>query len=740
MSLVKWFRKNNKKVMAVVVIVLMFGFIGGSSLTYLSQRSTGEHRTVAYFLQNKKITSRQLMIAQQDLEILKMLRADRLLQNQPLTGIFLGELLFSEQRISPALINHIRHTIGTSGYRISEKQIADIYRRPMQGNVYWLLLTTEARLAGIRVSTEDVGRLLARMAPQLFDGVTYTQIMRTLITRNAVSEDRILETFARLLAVLQYANLICSAEDTTAAQIVHAATRENQTIDVEFVKFDSAIFAKDQPQPKDSRMLEHFGKYRTFLAGDVTEQNPYGFGYRLPDRIRLQYLALKLEDVTPTVTPPTAEETEEYYQRNRDLFTDYESSDPNDPNAQPVKRTKTYPEVAAEISEKMLNERIDARADRILQDAKTLTEGPLADMNDASPDLTPEQFAQMEANYQTAAESLGKQYKVKLYAGRTGLLSAFDIQNDEQLANMYVKGYADYPVRLAKVLFAVDQIQASHLGPFDAPKPRIYQSIGPLRDSRPQTQIDISDRIMAIVRVVAAEKSVEPESLELTFSTQTLTFDPNAAKPDENIYSVKEKVTEDLKRLAAMETAGAEARRFIEQAEKDGWEDTLQEFNQLYTSRDKEDPNDPNDPNAFKIDSSTGLRRISKAVLEMLAAQSKGNPTAPMLINEFETNRIFADRLYALATPDANNLDALPTVMEFKPAMSFYCIKDLSVRPFWKEDFDRAKNMQLYRQDDVQSQSMAPVFLNPENIVKRLNFRPAKKRKEKTPEQNDKAT
>ncbi len=29
MNLVKWFRKNNKKVMAVVVIVLMIGFIGG---------------------------------------------------------------------------------------------------------------------------------------------------------------------------------------------------------------------------------------------------------------------------------------------------------------------------------------------------------------------------------------------------------------------------------------------------------------------------------------------------------------------------------------------------------------------------------------------------------------------------------------------------------------------------------------------------------------------------------------
>ena len=37
MSLVKWFRKNNTKIMAVVVIVLMVGFIGGSALTSLLQ-------------------------------------------------------------------------------------------------------------------------------------------------------------------------------------------------------------------------------------------------------------------------------------------------------------------------------------------------------------------------------------------------------------------------------------------------------------------------------------------------------------------------------------------------------------------------------------------------------------------------------------------------------------------------------------------------------------------------------
>lgn len=42
MSLMRWFRKNNKKLMAVVVIVLMLVFVGSAWLTSMGKRqSTG---------------------------------------------------------------------------------------------------------------------------------------------------------------------------------------------------------------------------------------------------------------------------------------------------------------------------------------------------------------------------------------------------------------------------------------------------------------------------------------------------------------------------------------------------------------------------------------------------------------------------------------------------------------------------------------------------------------------------
>jgi len=158
MSLVRWFRKNNSKVMAVVVIVIMFGFIGGGTLLQqLSKRASGLHTTIAHFEGNRKITRQSLSDARRELDILRALRADALLQNQDLRGIMLGELLFTEQRTSPAILNHIKQTIRQYQYRISDKQINDLYRRSVPSSIYWMLLKDEAKSSGIIVSNEQTG-------------------------------------------------------------------------------------------------------------------------------------------------------------------------------------------------------------------------------------------------------------------------------------------------------------------------------------------------------------------------------------------------------------------------------------------------------------------------------------------------------------------------------------------------------------------------------------------------------
>jgi len=205
MNLVKWLRKNNKKVMAVVVIVIMFGFIGGSYIQQLGERRTGLHKTVAYFGDNRKITHYDRTIARRELDTLRMLRADVLLKNigapltqtQDLPAFLLGEVLFSERTTSPRSVTYIKRLIRYSNYRISDKQIDDLYNRSMGNETYWLLLKREAALAGIKISEKVAARQLtgaisafARRLPD-FQGLTYQGLVGAIMKRQRIAEKEV---------------------------------------------------------------------------------------------------------------------------------------------------------------------------------------------------------------------------------------------------------------------------------------------------------------------------------------------------------------------------------------------------------------------------------------------------------------------------------------------------------------------------------------------------------------------
>jgi len=650
MNLVKWLRKNNMKVMAVVVIVLMIAFIGGSALNYLlSPTMTLGYKAVAYYGNNRKVKSSDLSLARMELEILKLLGADDLLRAQDLRGVLLAELLFSEGRPSTALINQIKQAIRSNRYRISDKQINDIYKHTMPNHIYWLLLRDEAQLAGIKVTNNEVGELLAKVIPQLFRGQTYKQRIRMLMEQYGIPEAGVLETVGKLLAVLQYGNLICSNEDFTISQAMYLASCENETIDVEFVKFDSSTFAEKQEQPSEEKMLEHFKKYKDTFAGNVSEENPYGFGYKLPDMVQLEYIAVKLDDISPIIAQPTPQETEDYYRKHINQFTESVPQDPNDPNSPLAERARSYAEVASIISKQLLRDKINSKAESILQEVRTLTETNLQDIEPEN--LSEEQLKLRGADYETVTKKVAEKYKVKIYTGQTGLLSAADVDADEYLRRLYMTGQGRNPVRLRQIIFSIPDLTPDQVGGDEqqngsaadkrssldlisgGQRPNLFENIGPVRD--------LLAEIMLLVRVTKAEKTSAPESIDQTFSKQTLDFRQEQASESttegQHIYSVKQKVANDLKKLAVINDGlvKSKAEEFIDLASKDGWEKSLHKFNELYKqtssssveSQPKQDESDPNvGKSAENPEGDTGYIEDSKSRQQRRTAIRSGSP------------------------------------------------------------------------------------------------------------------
>ena len=80
MNLTKWFRKNNRKLMAVVIVIIMVGFVAGPALSYLSKRRGGENDTLAYYGDNQKITIQDRNAARRELEVLQSVGANQMLR------------------------------------------------------------------------------------------------------------------------------------------------------------------------------------------------------------------------------------------------------------------------------------------------------------------------------------------------------------------------------------------------------------------------------------------------------------------------------------------------------------------------------------------------------------------------------------------------------------------------------------------------------------------------------------
>jgi len=735
MSLVRWFRKNNTKVMAVVVIILMVAFVGGSSLSYLLQPKGYASRTIATITGGSKIKGYDLQVARRDLEILRMLKADIILSqmiripmsnNTPdLHAFFLGELLFSEQKASPVMVNFIKNTIQTNLYDISEKQINDMYKRSLPGSeVYWHCLKSEAQLSGFRVPKENVREQLARTIPMLYEGGTYSQIIGEIVKRHGITEQQILEAFGNLLSVLQYAHTVCSDQDMTIRQLRQMVAWESEGVNVEYVEFNSADFSEEQQAPDENTVAEHFNKYKKYFSGDISEENPYGFGYKLQERVRLEYLFLKLDEISSIIKQPTREEIDKYYDSNKEqFFTEQVPSDPNDPNSPLITRIKPPSSVDNLISNQLKQYKIDVKAEGIIQEAISLTEAALQDMNDTEiANMSSEELAELSGDYKSVADQLSKKYKIKVYTGRTGMLDALDMQIDKYISRMYLSGYSQNPVPLTKGVFAVPEIATSELGPFDVQPPRMYMNIGPARDMM-ELQGGTGEFI-GIVKIIEAVKAAEPDSVDYTFGTEPVIFDPNEDETEENIYSVKEKVVEDLKQLAALETAKKRAEEFIGTVSNGDWQSAVDKFNEMYGKDTQDDENEPNAPKTemFKLENITGMRMVSKARLDALAAQSEGHPATRYFINERTRSILLVKELYSHIPADSNSAESLPFVMEFKPDMTYYCIKDLTIKRLWKEDFDRIKTRRLFAEESVQSQNLSVIHFNPENILKRMNF------------------
>jgi len=714
MSLVKWFRKNMKMLMAVFVIGILFAFIGGTQV--LEALSRERPRDEGSFADGEEdISNVDRNDAGLELEMLRRMQAPAFLQQQGLHGLLLGQLLFSDGRPDPGIIGGLNQMMRQGELHVTEKQLMDLFSE--QGAIkpiYWILLKHEAREAGMGTNRETVKSLLGQWAQQRLQQ-SYEQLVYQMRASYKFSEEQIVKVFGDLLAVLQFSLLATHTTDVTTSQIQHQSSWAHETVEAQFVKLEAKTFLDAVDPNASPDLAAHFNTYRSFSAGQISPENEHGFGYRLPDRIRLDYLVVKLEDLKDTVGKPTQDEKEAYYARHAPtLFTRQESPDPNDPNLPLVEVTDPYAKVVINIHERLITEKVLAKAMMILQEARS--DSRLQVSEEEARDLSPEKIQAHADDYSLLAQELSQKYEVPLHAGQTGRLSRADASSDTTLTRWSLEGPSGERISVATVLFNVSPLEADNLQLLSLPKPFLFENLGPLRDAYTRPDGDVSGQTMAIVRVVEVAPSAMPDSLETTYESTGVTLDSSGIA---RTISVKDQVAEDVRQLQAYAAAEAQAQEFITTVKQEGWESAVTQLNKSVKEKTRQDPNSL-DPITVRKQI---LHRMPVSQLNLYTSLLQRSPGSAAFLQQALGESQVADALYERIPSNQDQASDVPFVMKSPSEQAVYCINDVSVKRFSVQAFNKTRGAQIQREERIAGQSLATIHFNPQNLIARMDYR-----------------
>jgi len=708
MHFAKWMRKNSKKIMVFVVIFSMLSFvIGYTGLQLFFSIFSGDREVVGTY-DGGKLRVREYRNAQDELRLLQMLGGDRVLLaqgQQGLAGPLMAYLLFPDSSFvgEVELPTGLKQAAQSGQIPVSVDLIEAFFAERLQPEVTWHLLKAEAANAGSRVSDAMARELLEQILPQLFQGFDAGQAINSIVAQTHVTESQLVRTFADLLGVLFYAGNVTDSQAVTLPQIQASIGRNQERFDAEFVRIPAAWFVDPNIIVEPGQLEMQFEAFKTVLPGTPTEDNPFGYGYKLPKRVQLEYMVVLLDDVRKQIERPSAEAMEDFYSRNIEAFRYQEPADPNDPEGQQVTKTRTFAESLPDIRSYLEQERVQRLANQIFNEARTLTERGFTAINVETADFDQLQAAAGDYDYEQAAATLSGRYNVPVQIGKTGTLSAADFAQDSILRGLRLP-HGTTSVPLSDVVFAVQRDSKDMPRRIGVPTVRPWETIGPMAGQ--------VSRLMAMVRVTEIYEQAVPETMDVAYSVAGMILPTVQPQDNEAKVSLAEQVAADVRLLKAMETAQEQAQRLASLVQEHGWDEGIEAFNAEFDAGEAE----------AALETVRGQTRISKADMEMMRRLMTTSPVNAAFIqvrlNEAGRN----DMLYALLPDSEKTTGVIHEMLGVNKVQTAFVVRSVTRVPATEADYLENKVNTAFQLSMIDSAGLALRHLKPGNLFERMNY------------------
>ena len=220
----------------------------------------------------------------------------------------------------------------------------------------YALLLAEARANNVEATESDARNAIARLAANqgLKDP---NELYDTIRQRMNATPKTAVASMQNWLTIGRNFDLHASRVPPSQVELEHLYKDLNEKIDLRVVKLDAMDHAPAQ-DPSRAQIEDLFKKYAAFNPGGVDpEQNPFGFGYRQPNKVQVQYLLVK-QDVVNRVARPSSREIQQYWSKNNQEF---KAKGMNFFQAQDEIIARLSAEVAQRLGEQVLD-RADALA------------------------------------------------------------------------------------------------------------------------------------------------------------------------------------------------------------------------------------------------------------------------------------------------------------------------------------------------------------------------------------------
>jgi hypothetical protein len=270
----KFLRKYQKQVLAVftVMLMVMFAFNPNSTKSRSSTR-------LAIGSVGKEVVYRdQKTQAASDWQMLQ--RVDAMIP-------------FLHSRYDPGRISPMPQP-AMYVYELGEPIVAEINKNPE----LYLLLQLEAEQRGIGVSVDQVGTVMQN------DLFTEGDQQFTPISPETVGQDNydaLRMAVARFLPVVALVNRVESDVKITQP-IARRVIAAEQLVQLAIVDLPADHFQKSVAAPTPQQLQAQYEAFRDRIAPtDHPADDPLGFGYKLPERVKLQYLTIPRDQLLKAV-------------------------------------------------------------------------------------------------------------------------------------------------------------------------------------------------------------------------------------------------------------------------------------------------------------------------------------------------------------------------------------------------------------------------------------------------------